>query len=119
MTVQVAVAPEDNDVGAHTSDVNAPGSVTVTKAVVEAPLAVAVMVTVVGVETELAVAVNVAIVLPAATLTEAGTLRALLLSATETSRPPEGATLVRVTVQEIVAPGDREAGAQIRVEGTV
>ena len=77
------------------------------------------MVTSAVADTVPAVAVKVAVVLPAATVTEAGTVRAALLSETETSRPPVGAALFRVTVQVVVAPDDTEAGEQLSADGTI
>ena len=62
------------------------------------------------------VALKVAVVAPAATLTEVGVVSAVLLSERATLAPPEGAALVRVTVQVLVALGPRVLGVQAREE---
>jgi hypothetical protein len=86
---------------------------TVTDAVLEDPLAVAVTVTAVLAVTEAAVAEKEAEVEPAATVTEAGTVSAELLSEIATVRPPVGAALERVTVHDDAPPEVTEVGAQV------
>jgi hypothetical protein len=91
--------------------------VTVTEAVLEAPLLVAVTTTAVLEETAPAVAMNTALVEPAATVTEAGTVSAVLLPESATTRPPVGAAALRVMVQEVIPPAVIELGAQERLLG--
>ena len=61
---------------------------------------------------------NEAAVEPAATVTEDGVVNAALSSDSETTVPPAGAALVRVTVQLAVAFAPRPAGLQTRAEST-
>ena len=118
VTVQEVVPPAVTEVGAQESVLGTVSGVTVTEAVLEAPLLVAVTTTAVLEETAPAVARNTALVDPAATVTEAGTVSAALLSESATTRPPVGAAALRVTVQEVVPPAVTEVGAQESVLGT-
>lgn len=117
VTVQEVVPPEVTEVGAQESVLGMESGVTVTEAVLEAPLLFAVTTTAVLEETAPAVARNKALVDPAATVTEAGTVSAALLSESATTRPPVGAAALRVTVQEVVPPAVTEAGIQERLLG--
>jgi len=120
VTVQVVVALDATEVGLQANPlIWAGGAVTLTDVVLEIPLAAAATVTAVSAATVAAVAGNVAEELPAITVTEGGTVRSALLTETETVTPPEGATLLRATVQLVVAPNDIVAGEQLRVAGTV
>jgi hypothetical protein len=58
------------------------------------------------------VALKLAVVAAAATVTDAGTVREVLLLDSVTAAPPAGATLVRVTVQALVALGPKLVGLQ-------
>jgi len=61
--------------------------------------------------------VNVAVVAAAATVTDAGTVRTLAIAPPiVTTAPPAGATLVRVTVQVVLALETRVPVAHCRVE---
>lgn len=88
--------------------------VTVTEAVFEEPLAVAVTTTEVLVVTVAAETVKVVRVAPAPTVTEAGVVRAVLLSVRVTTWPPVGAAEVSVMVQVEVLPEVMEVGEQER-----
>lgn len=59
-----------------------------------------------------AVALKVPVVPAAATITEAGVVSNGLLLDTDTTVPPAGAALVRVTVQPLIAPEARFEGLQ-------
>jgi len=99
VTVQEVVPPAVIVVGAQERVLGTGSGVTVTEAVLEVPLPVAVTVTAVFAETAAAVAKNEALAAPAATVTEAGTESAVLLSESATAKPPVGAAPVKVTVQ--------------------
>ena len=58
------------------------------------------------------VALKLAVVAAAATVTDAGTVKEVLLLDSVTAAPPAGATLVRVTVQALVALGPKLVGLQ-------
>jgi hypothetical protein len=58
------------------------------------------------------VALKPAVVAAAATVTDAGTVKGVLLLDSVTAAPPAGATLVRVTVQALVALGPKLVGLQ-------
>ena len=118
VTVQVAALPEVMEAGEHESVPGMSGAVTVTEAVREVPLAVAVTTTTVLAVTEAAVAEKTAEVAPEATVTEAGTVSAALLSERATDTPPAGAAAERVTVQEEDPPEVIEVGEHERVLGT-
>ena len=60
-----------------------------------------------------AVAVKVPEILPAATVTEAGAERAVLPLLTAIAAPPDGATLVSVTVHVVLVAGPRLVGLHI------
>jgi hypothetical protein len=62
------------------------------------------------------VALKVAEVAAAATVTNAGAVRVVLELDRVTEAPPEGAALVRVTVQVLVALGPRVVGEQASEE---
>lgn len=83
--VQEEEPPEEMEVGEHESVLGTGSAVTVTEAVLEVPLAVAVTTTAVLAVTEPAVAEKVAEVVPAATVTDAGVVSAVLLSVRVTS----------------------------------
>jgi len=118
VTVQVAEALEVSEAGLQ---VRPEGTAFVTKPmekVTEEPDRVAVMMAVLSAVMVEAVAEKVAEVAPAATVTEAGTVNMPLLSDKETTAPPVGAALLRVTVQVAEALEVSEAGLQVRPEGT-
>jgi len=79
----------------------------VTEAVCDEPLAVAVMVALCEAEKVPVAAVKLAVVLPCATNTDAGTVRAAALLCSVTVAPPAGAVCVTVTVQDVFEPGAR------------
>lgn len=82
-----------------------PGGFTVNIVVRTAPPDEPVTVTVVGLITVVVVIVKGALVAPAATVTLAGTVAAPASLESETTRPPDGAALVNVTVPcEVVPP---------------
>jgi hypothetical protein len=80
-------------------------------------LIVAVIVAVVVEETELVVMANVAVLLPAATVTVAGTVIELALLMRETTAPPVGAAIERVTVPVEVCGYMRIEGATTTLAG--
>ena len=119
VTVQVEEALEVSEVGLQERLV---GTVFVTRfmeKVTEEPERDAVMTAVLSAVMVEAVAEKVAEVAPAATVTEAGTVSAALLSDKETTAPPVGAALLRVTVQVEEALEVSEVGLQERLVGTV
>ncbi|MBN9662325.1 MAG: hypothetical protein J0H49_29270 [Acidobacteria bacterium] len=118
VTVQVAELPEGREAGEHERVLGMSGAVTVTEAVLEVPLAAAVMTTAVLEVTEAAVAEKEAEVAPAGTVTEAGMVRAALLSERVTNWPPVGAAPESVTVQEEDPPELMEAGEHESELGT-
>ena len=76
VTVQVAEAPDDKEAGLQANPLMLTrAGLTLTEAVLDVPLAVAVTVTGVAAETVPAVAVKAAVELPARTVTESGTVR--------------------------------------------
>lgn len=83
------------------------------------PFQLAVSVAVTSVVTAPAVAVNKALFDPAAITTATGTLTAELLLLNPIVRPPEGAAVVRLTVQLLVPAGPIVPGEQLRVESPV
>jgi hypothetical protein len=97
--------------GAHCTALTVVTGITVTDAVREFPLRVAVIVAVWLAPTVPAVAVKVAVVAPLATVSEAGTDRAALLSESVTAAPPDAAACDKVTVQVEVPPDVTVAGA--------
>jgi hypothetical protein len=111
VTVQVAAAPDDTEVGLQASPLSwTRVEVILTEAVFDVPLAEADTVTVAVAVTVPAVAAKAAVALPAATVTERGTVRYVLLSETATTTPPVGATLLIVTVHVLEAPDGMEDG---------
>jgi hypothetical protein len=62
--------------------------------------------------------VKLALVAPAATVTEAGTLTTAWLLPTDTALPPEGAALLRTTVQLLPLPEASEVGLHCSEETT-
>jgi hypothetical protein len=95
-------------------DIAAGGGVTVTVAVPDDPLVVAVMVAAVLAVTEPAVTVNVAVRVPAATVTDTGTLAtAELLDESVTTLPPVGALLESVTVPVVVPRLTKDVAANV------
>ncbi|MGC4053269.1 MAG: hypothetical protein QM757_28530 [Paludibaculum sp.] len=113
VTVHEEVPPALIEEGEHKRLLTIGSGFTVTDAVFDDPLAVAVTVTAVLAVTEVAAAENDAEVEPAATVTEEGTVRAVLLSEIATTRPPVGAALVKVTVHDEVPPDMTEVGEQL------
>ena len=81
-----------------TDDSAADCGLTVSIAFFETPLYEPVIETLVAEETELVETVKVAVAAPAATVTLAGTVAAALLLDSDTTAPPEGAAVVKVTV---------------------
>jgi len=102
VTVQVLVPLELTVVGLHASDDNVTGGASVTVAVFETPLSVAVTVTLPLLVMVPAVTVNVAVVAFAATVTEDGVVNNELLSDSVTVVPPVGAAELSVTVHVLV-----------------
>jgi len=91
--VQVDWTPPFRKAGLQATSLNSAGTAArLNPAVMETPLAVAVMVAGVVSNTAPAAAAKEAATLPEATVTEAGTLRAALLVEMETRKPPAGAT---------------------------
>ena len=119
VTVQVAEALEVSEAGLQERLVGTTFVSRPMEKVAEEPDRVAVMMAVLSAVMVEAVAEKVAEVAPAATVTEAGTVSAALLSERETTAPPVGAALLRVTVQVAEALEVSEAGLQERLEGTV
>jgi hypothetical protein len=62
--------------------------------------------------------VKLAVLVAAATVTELGTVSTALLLVMDTVLPPEGAALLRVTVQLLPLPEASEAGLQCSEETT-
>ena len=78
------------------------------------PAALAVIVTAVVTDTEVVDTENVALELPCATVTDAGTVAAGSLLDRATTRPPDGAGPVNVTVACEVLPATRLVGFRVR-----
>ena len=112
-TLQVEVPPEVIEEGAQARLLITTRGVTVTEAVFEVPLAVAVTVTAVLLVTVAAVVEKEAVEAPAATVTEAGTVRAELLSERDMARPPVGAAPESETVHKEVPPEVTDVGEQV------
>ena len=105
VTLQALVAPEFRVVGLHVTEANAAGGTDKVNATVwEALPKVAVSTAVPSEVIVPTVTLKLAEVAPAGTVTAAGTLRTGLLLDSTTLVPPEGAALVRVTVQALLAP---------------
>lgn len=117
VTVPVELAPPATLVG-DIATAETDGGVTVTIAVRELLLAVAVIVELVELDTGVVVAVNVAVVLPAGTVTEAGTTTAVALLCRLTTRPPVAAALLIVTVPVEDAPPATEVGLIVNADIT-
>jgi hypothetical protein len=112
VTVHVVEVPDVRLAGAHASDDTLVLLEPTVKVAAAVPPSVAVTVTVCGEVTVGAVAVKVADPEPAGTVTDAGTGSAPgLFDASVTTLPPVGAACVRVTVQIVVPPETRLAGA--------
>jgi hypothetical protein len=77
------------------------------------PPSVAVIVLAVFAATVVVVTVNVAVVEPAATVTLAGTVADALLDASDTTRPPAGAAVDKVTVPVLDAPPATDVGFNV------
>ena len=88
----------------------APGGLTVRIAVLVTPARTAEMVAAVEVAGAVVVTVKVALVAPAGTVTLAGTVAAAALLESDTTAPPLGAALVRVTLPNEVPPPVTLAG---------
>ena len=116
VTVQVEVAPDDTEFGAHDKleTEGGAGGITVTEAVV-LPFMVAVTVTVWLLATVPAVAMKLAVIAPAATVAEAGTVSAALFEESPTDALPLGARVI-VTVQLDAAPEATELGTHDKLE---
>ena len=80
------------------------GGFTVSVAVLVTPARTAEMVAAVEAAVEVVVAVKVALLAPAATVTLAGTVAAAALLESDTTAPPDGAALVKVTLPCDVPP---------------
>jgi len=102
VTVHVLVPLELTVVGLHASDDSVTGGASVTVAVFETPLSVAVTVTLWLLVMVPAVTVKVAVVAFAATVTEDGVVNNELLSDSVTVVPPVGAAELSVTVHVLV-----------------
>ena len=114
VTVQLLEEPDPTVIGLQSNEETAgPGAVKVTDAVAFAPFRLAVRTAMEFVATVPAVAVKLAEVAPADTDIAAGTTRAWLLLDNATLIPPEGAALVRVTVQVLVAPEAKVVGLHV------
>lgn len=107
--------PEEMEFGEQVRVLGIDSGVTVTEAVLETLLAVAVTVTAVLAVTVEADTVKLAEVAPEPTVTEVGVVRAELLSPKVTASPPVGAAELRVTVQVEVPPEEIDVGEQLRV----
>ena len=93
----------------------APGGFTVSVAVRVTPARTAEMVAAVAIAVELVVAVKVALVVPAATVTLAGTVAAAASLESDTTAPPVGAALVKVTLPCELTPPVTLAGFTARL----
>jgi hypothetical protein len=96
------------------NDVIVTDTVSVSEAVLVLPFRAAVTTPVEAVVIVPAVAVKVPLVAPDATVIEAGTVKLALLSDRATLSPPDGAALLRVTVQVLVPPEESVVGAQLK-----
>jgi hypothetical protein len=105
ITVQVALWPAPNTIGAQLTDDSCAGAARFSVKVCELPLALAVTTAVWSVATEPTVAVKAAVVAPTGTITLAGTVALALLLESITTKPPVGAMALSVTVQEEEEPG--------------
>jgi hypothetical protein len=87
-------------------------AVSAKEAVVDDPFRLAVTIPVCVVAIVPAVTMNVAVLLPTATATDVGVVKSAVLSDNVTESPPVGAALLNVTVQLLLAPEFKDAGAQ-------
>jgi len=119
VTVPVAVLPPQTEVGLIVSDWSVTfdeGGLTVRFAVRETPPAEAVIVTLVALETAFVLTVKFALVAPAGTVTVLGTAATLgLLLLRFTTKPPDGAGAVRVTVPVLLLPPTTLVGFRLRL----
>ncbi len=115
VTVQVLFPPESNEVGEHVKAVTdaVEAGNTVTEAVRETLLRVAVTVAVTLVEVVPGVAVKVVLVDPAGMVTDAGTVSDVELLLIATAVPPVGAAPVSATVQVDFVGAATEDGLQL------
>ncbi|HWD38581.1 MAG TPA: hypothetical protein VG944_07010 [Fimbriimonas sp.] len=111
-TVPVEDVPPVTVVGLILNDETV-GAVIVSVAVLEAPLAVAVIVAEVLLATAVVLTVNVAVEAPAATVTEAGTVADPELLLRLTTMPPVGAAELIVTVPVEVDPPTTDVGETV------
>jgi len=93
----------------------APGGLTVSVAVLVTPARTAEIVAAVGVAGAAVVTVKVALVAPAGTVTLAGTVAAAALLDSDTTAPPLGAALVRVTLPCELPPPVTLVGLSVRL----
>jgi hypothetical protein len=118
VTVPVAVLPPHTVVGLIVSDwsVTLGEGLTVRVAVRETPPAEAVIVTLVALETAFVLTVKFALVAPAGTVTVLGTAATLgLLLLRFTTKPPDGAGAVSVTVPVLPLPPTTLVGFRLRL----
>jgi len=113
VTVQVEDPPEVMEEGEQESELGTGKGANVREAVLEVPLAVAVMTANIFVRMEVTETEKVAEVAPAGTVTEEGVVSAVVLSERLTSWPPVGAAAERVTVQEADPPERIEVSEQV------
>ncbi|MCZ2147257.1 MAG: hypothetical protein LC126_05730 [Bryobacterales bacterium] len=111
LTVHVADAPDPNDVGVHTSDVNTAGLTSDNDVDTRTPFNEAFNVTVPSAVTVPAVAVKLPLDAPAATVTDVGTVRLALLSDTATAVFTVTA-FDKLTVHVADAPDPNDVGVQ-------
>lgn len=112
-TVQEAELPEEREAGRQERVLGTGRGPKESEAVLEAPLAVAVMMANKLVRMEVAVTEKLAEIAPAGTVTEDGVVSNALLSERVTSWPPAGAAADRVTVQEADPPERIEVSEQV------
>ena len=117
VTVPVEDVPPTTDVG-ETVRVLGTGGVIVRTAVAEVLLAVAVIVAAVDAATGVVAMVNEPVVAPAATVTFAGGTALVLLDERVTTKPPEGAGPLSVTVPVDDVPPTTDVGDNVSVPGT-
>lgn len=110
VTVPVEEVPPATDAGFSETELRPAPAVTISAAVLLAPLYVAVIVAFVAEVTAAVVTVKFAVVLPAGTVKLAGTVAEELLLDRATAIPPVGAAALRVTVPVAELPPVTDAG---------